>query len=328
MNLFRILLINVVVCFWCVKSAAQETLPIYSDYLSDNVYLLHPAAAGIGNAGKVRLTTRTQWQGVADAPSLKTLSFHNRYGNKMGLGAIVFSNKNGNNSQKGLQATYAYHLNLSRWANDFEQLSFGLSGSFVQNQFDKDIFSPVELDPAIANLKASDGYFNGDFGMSYHKNNFSSYLTIKNLFLTTKTDTQLKPLNLRKYLLSVGYYFGREGGLKFEPSLLAIYEPNYERTQIDANMKVYKNIGSSTLWAVLSYRRSIENSDLESLQYITPIVGVNYANFMVSYTYTEQLGNFQIVPKGGFHQLTLGIDVFVRRTRLAACPNINSGFSN
>ena len=42
---------------------AQETLPIYSDYLSDNVYLVHPSAAGIGNCGKIRLTGRNQWAG-------------------------------------------------------------------------------------------------------------------------------------------------------------------------------------------------------------------------------------------------------------------------
>jgi len=317
-----------VICFWSAISVAQETLPIYSDYLSDNVYLLHPAAAGIGNAGKIRMTSRTQWQGVADAPALQTLSFHNRYGNKMGLGVIVFNDKNGYHSQKGIQGTYAYHLNLSRWARDFEQLSFGLSMTFVQNQFDKSIFTPGDFDPVVADLKGSDGYFNGDFGMSYHKNKFFSYLTIKNLFLTTKTDTQIKPLNLRKFLVSAGYFFGEENSLQFEPSLLAIYEPHYERTQIDANLKVYKKMGTSTMWAALSYRRSIETGGLESLQSITPIIGVNYKNYMFSYTYTEQLGDFQIIPKGGYHQLTFGIDVFVRHTRLAACPNITSGFNN
>ena len=55
---------------------AQETLPIYADYLSDNVYLLHPAAAGIGDCGKIRLTARQQWLGVDDAPALQTASFH------------------------------------------------------------------------------------------------------------------------------------------------------------------------------------------------------------------------------------------------------------
>ena len=38
-----------------ISLRAQETLPIYSDYLSDNVYLVHPSAAGIGNCSKLRV---------------------------------------------------------------------------------------------------------------------------------------------------------------------------------------------------------------------------------------------------------------------------------
>lgn len=309
------------------KVIAQETLPIYSDYLSDNVYLLHPAAAGVGFAGKLRVTNHTQWKGVENAPAFNTLSFHNRLGKKTGLGLILFNDKNGNNSQTGFQGTYAYHLNLTRYSNDFEQLSFGFSMTFVQNRFDRGIIIPGDTDPAIANIKSSDGYFNGDFGMAYHKNNFFSYLTIKNLFLTTTTSDQLDALNLRKFILSTGYYFGENYALQFEPSTTVLYDPYFERTQVDLNMKVYKELESAKLWGALSYRRSFESSGLEELQYLSPMVGVNYRNFMFSYTYTEQLGNLGIVPKGGFHQLTLGLDLFVRRPRIAACPNIVTGYN-
>ena len=161
--------------FFCValKCFSQETLPVNSDYLSNNVYMLHPASAGIGNAGKIRATSATQWKGVANAPGVKTLSFHNRYGSKMGLGFAIYNNENGNNAQIGLQGTYAYHLNLSNRGNEFEQLSFALSLNLVQNRFDTSIFSDIDLlDPIVANVKASDTYYNGDFGMAYHKNSF------------------------------------------------------------------------------------------------------------------------------------------------------------
>ena len=46
------------VVFFSIKSQAQETLPIYTDYLSDNVFLVHPAAAGIGNSSNLRFTVR------------------------------------------------------------------------------------------------------------------------------------------------------------------------------------------------------------------------------------------------------------------------------
>ena len=68
-------------------SFSQEGVAVYSDYLSDNVYLVHPAAAGIGNCGKIRFTYRQQWVGVEDAPSLQTLSFHSRITEKMAVGA-------------------------------------------------------------------------------------------------------------------------------------------------------------------------------------------------------------------------------------------------
>ena len=41
------------------KSYAQEGLPIYSDYLTDNFYLLYPSMAGASNCTKVRSVSYT-----------------------------------------------------------------------------------------------------------------------------------------------------------------------------------------------------------------------------------------------------------------------------
>lgn len=320
----RLFFLNILL-FAVTVGFSQETLPVNSDYLSDNVYLLHPAAAGIGNAGKLRATSATQWKGVSNAPGVKTLSFHNRFGRKMGLGFAIYNNENGNNAQVGFQGTYAYHVNLSNRGSEFEQLSFALSLNLVQNRFDTTIFSAIDLlDPILANVKASDTYYNGDFGMAYHRERFFSYVTIKNLFLTTKTAGQLEALNLKKYIFNAGYFWGEEKFLQYEPSLMLLHDPYFDITTMDINMKVYKNFDASKLWMALSYRQSFDAKGSESWNYLSPIVGLNYKNFMFAYGYKEQLGNLSFVPKGGYHQLTLGWDVFIRKTRLAACPNINS----
>ncbi len=90
-------------------------MPIYTDYLSDNVYLVHPSAAGIGNSSKLRFTARQQWAGIPDAPALQTLSFHTRLSedSNAGYGFVLFNDKNGFHSQKGVQGSYAYHLPMS-----------------------------------------------------------------------------------------------------------------------------------------------------------------------------------------------------------------------
>ena len=63
-----------------IEIQSQEGLPIYSDYLTDNYYLLHPSMAGVANCNKARLTARQQWFGQDNAPSLQTFSINGRVG--------------------------------------------------------------------------------------------------------------------------------------------------------------------------------------------------------------------------------------------------------
>ena len=93
----------------------------------------------------------------------------------------------------------------------------------------------------------------------------------------------------------------------------------------DFNLKAYKDFNESRLWAVLSYRRSFDSNAIENASFISPIIGLNYRNFMFSYTYTNQL-NETVLTNTGFHQVSLGINLWTREPRAAACPNINSAF--
>ena len=158
-------------------------MPIYSDYLTDNYYLLHPSMAGISNCNKVRLTGRQQWFGDEDAPSLQTMSINGRIGEtSSAVGAIFFNDKNGYHSQTGGYVTYAHHIMFSR--NDYvdlNQLSFGLSFGLIQSRLDETQFDPTDFDPIIAGILQSTSYFNVDAGMSYNFLNFSGNFTIKNL---------------------------------------------------------------------------------------------------------------------------------------------------
>ena len=302
---------------------AQSTLPIYSDYLSDNVYLIHPAAAGIGNCGKIRFTYRKQWSGVDNPPSLQTLSFHTRITDKMAVGLIGFNDENGYHSQKGLLGTYAYHLNFGS-EEALNQLSFGLSFMYVQNAVDQSGF--ISNDPVISQIVESSNYFNAEFGLGYHNMDFFSYFTIKNLLLTAQdqTTSSYESLNLRRYLLTLGYYMGRGNSVQFEPSVMMQFIEYTKEAFIDLNFKAYMNIGTkSQIWAALSYRQNFDSHELESFKQITPIVGVNYKRFMFSYTYSSQVGDV-VIDGGGNHQLTLGFNVFCNKQRATGCPNVSS----
>jgi len=324
MKSFKIVLI--VLGFLLVKNVveAQGTLPIYSDYLSDNIFLVHPSAAGIGNSGKLRLTHRQQWSDNTDAPSLQTISFNNRFGEKTALGAIIFNDKNGFHSQLGIQATYGYHLNFGR-DEALDQLSFALSASYIQNSVDQRAFTIP--DPVISQIVESDSYFNADFSIAYHNLDGFIYFTAKNILLNAQDseNRDYRNINLRRYLLNAGYFFGWGKNFQIEPSIMLQYFGRTKEKLVDINTKLYKTFGENKRgFLALSYRRSLDSNDTQALSQITPILGLELDRYLISYTYTHQLGDITF-QNGGYHQFTLGINLFTKRPRdRGYSPNYNS----
>lgn len=310
--------------FFSLKLVAQSTLPIYKDYLSDNLYLVHPAAAGVGNESKLRLTARQQWMDVPNAPNLQTLSFHSRLGEygKSGFGFIFYNDENGYHSQTGFKGTYAYHLPLSE-GRYFNQLSFALSFGLAQNQADQRAFIG---DPAVAAIVESTGYFSSDFGMAYHYAGLSTYFTIKNLFLTAQDVLNVRQnVNLRNFIFSASYYYGEDYWMQFEPSVLVQFREGLGERIADVNLKVYKTFDKTQLWAAMSYRMNFDPASIENPTFISPIIGVNHKNWMFSYTYTNQI-NETVLTNTGFHQLSIGVNLWKQKFRAAASPNINRAF--
>nr|WP_321242978.1 type IX secretion system membrane protein PorP/SprF [uncultured Psychroserpens sp.] len=316
---------------------AQEGMPVYSDYLTDNYYLIHPSMAGVANCAKVRLTARQQWFGVDDAPNLQTLSAHSRLGDgPSAIGGIFYNDQNGFHSNTGAYITYAHHLLLSRNEVDLNMLSFGMSAGFIQYKLDESTFlAPGEFDQLIAGIEQSATNFNIDIGMSYHFLNFYAHVTAKNILSNDGINFNEQGFefnNLRTYLLSVGNVFQKYGSdWSFEPSIMYMYRDATEESSIDINAKVYREVDFGKVWGGLSYRRSLDGAQFlegnsvssQKLQYITPFIGVDYKQFMFAYTYSYQANTINF-NTGGFHQLTFGYNFNCRREKYECnCPAIN-----
>lgn len=311
-------------------SIAQEKLPLYHDYLTDNFYLVHPSMAGAANCDKLRVTGRKQWLGQEDAPELQTLSYNMRLAERSGIGVLLFNDKNGYHSQKTVKLTYAHHLLFSRDEVDLNQLSFGLSAGFIQSQLDKSSFT--EFDPVVANRQAKSSYLNFDVGVSYNFLNFYTHATVQGAVIS-----QISSLNgedsafLRNYIFSTGYLFGDKKTFFWEPSVLFQFVDKSKEKIIDVNFKLHKSLENGTLWCGISYRMNLESSQSainkgfskQNLQYFTPFLGYNYNNLMIGYTYSKLFGT-DLFDNGGFHQITLGLNLFCRKEKYDCyCPAIN-----
>jgi type IX secretion system PorP/SprF family membrane protein len=334
MTVFKKFVFIAIIGMFTQSISAQEGLPIYSDYLTDNYYLLHPSMAGVSNCNKVRLTGRQQWFGDEDAPSLQTMSINGRIGeSSSGVGAIFFNDKNGYHSQSGAYLTYAHHLLFSRNTIDLNMLSFGLSAGLIQYKLDETAF--LEFDPIIAGIEQSASDFNIDFGFSYHFINFYAHATVKNVLANEGININEQGIsydNLRTYLLSAGNVFSKFGSdWSFEPSLMYAYKDATKESFIDVNFKSYKELDFGKLFAGISYRRSFDGAEFstgsgvssQKLQYFTPIVGGEYNNFVFAYTYSYQ-ANSIVFNNGGYHQVTLGFNFGCKKEKYDCnCPSVN-----
>lgn len=338
MKLNKSLILFVLLCSPFLMFSQERGLPVYSDYLTDNFYLIHPSMAGASQHGKIRLTGRTQWFDVDDAPHLETLSAHGRINDRIGIGGIAYNDKNGRFSQQGFYGTFAYHILMSRDEIDLNQLSFGLSVGVAQERLDEsDLIGPGQpSDPIISGNNQRDAYFNMDFGMSYYFHEFFAHATVKNI-IPQKRDifsSDLETDNQRQYLLSLGYTIvPNYSKWSFEPSVMFQYKEVTNEVLGDINGKAYYTFDWGQLWGGLSYRRSFSGAEYnqslsggstkQKSQYITPFLGVNYKGFVFAYTYSYQANKIQM-DQSGYHQITLGYNFGKSRTRFHCdCPAVN-----
>lgn len=310
---------------------SQDGIPIYSDYFTDNLYLLHPSMAGAASYNQIRLTARNQWFDQNEAPNLQTLAFNARLAERSGIGAIFFNDQNGYHSQTGGYLTYAHHIMFSRNDNiDLNQLSFGLSFGLIQSRLDETQFDPTDFDPIIAGIIQSTSYFNVDAGVSYNFLNFSGHFTVKNLIFQNRSiySSDYESSNQRKYIISAAYAIGNNiENWTYEPSVMFQVQERTEELSVDINGKVYRAMDFGQLWGGISYRRSVDGAKYlngidvanQKLQYLTPVIGINFNKFMFAYTYTQQMGNVKF-DSGGYHQITLGINFLGGRAKPYYCP--------
>ncbi len=308
---------------------SQEGIALYSDYVNDNFYLVHPSMAGASNCTKFRLTARKQWFDIPDSPALQTFTANGKAGENSGVGMVVYNDKNGNHSQTGAKVSYSHHLRLSSDYLSLNHLHLGISAGLAQSRLDERGFDLNIFDPTIGGRNQKDNYFNVDVGASYLKNNFYLHLTYRNV-ASTKRElyTELESPKIGNLVGTVGYTFLNPDVVMLEPSVLYAKVLSTNEQLLDFNLKAYRNVGDAQLWLGMSFRRQFERAEQpgtdrgKRTMSITPILGAKYSNIMFSYNYSQPLGslNFSNI---GFHQITIGIDLWCKEASYDCnCPAV------
>jgi type IX secretion system PorP/SprF family membrane protein len=220
----------------------ELNLPVFTQYLADNDFVVSPTYAGIGDELKIRANGLTQWVGIKGAPDNQSIYADFRISNRSGVGISAYNDKNGNTRQKGIKFSFAHHLTLDYKTKQF--LSFGISYNINSFRIDIENFNttfetPI-IDPSIDGDRAISNN-NFDAGILYRYKGFFLSLNANNL-IEKDTDpfTGLEPSRLLNFQVYSGLVIGSktDKSIEFEPSVFYQMFNSDRRSSTDINLNL------------------------------------------------------------------------------------------
>jgi type IX secretion system PorP/SprF family membrane protein len=302
------------------KSYSQElNLPVFTQYLADNNFVVSPTFAGIGDNLKIRANGLTQWVGIKGAPDNQSLYADFRIADRSGIGLSLYNDRNGNTIQTGAKFSFAHHIILDYYSKQY--LSFGISYNINNFKIDINNFNTTYENPTIDPFVTDDrrtSNNNFDVGILYRNKGFYFSFNANNI-LEKKVDEirVAEPSLLLNYQIYSGYVFNAPGKskLEFEPSVYYQMFNSDRRSSTDLNIKVRKyNRNEDYYWAGISYR-FLNDQFLKPLN-IGPMVGFKKAIFYFGYAYQVTVNDLSGY-NSGTHVITIGLD-FLRG--ISNCP--------
>ncbi|MEM7087362.1 MAG: type IX secretion system membrane protein PorP/SprF [Bacteroidota bacterium] len=300
------------------QSYGQElNLPVFTQYLADNDFVISPTFAGIGDNFRVRANGLTQWVGIKNAPENLAVYGDIRLGNRSGAGISAYADRNGNTRQNGVKFSFAHHLILDLTSQQY--LSFGLSyniNSFriAIEDFNTTFENPI-IDPFITDDRSVTNH-NFDVGALYRIEDFWFSANANNILQKDiNSFTNGEPRSLFNLQLYSGYLIKGSNYSEIEPSVYFQLFASDGRSSTDLNFKYRKYNGNDDFYWVGASVRFLTDQTMTPLN-IGPMAGLKKSIFYISYAYQITLNDLTGY-NSGTHAVTVGFDFL---QALSDCP--------
>jgi type IX secretion system PorP/SprF family membrane protein len=285
-------------------------LPVFTQYLADNHFVVSPTYAGIGDNLKIRANGLTQWVGIKGAPDNQSLYADFRIADRSGIGLSLYNDRNGNTIQTGAKFSFAHHLILDYYSKQY--LSFGISYNINNFKIDINNFNTTyenpSLDPFVTDDRSTTNS-NFDVGFLYRNRGFFFSFNANNILEKKLEDIRVaEPNKLLNYQIYSGYTFKgpKKSRIEYEPSVYYQLFNSDRRSSTDVNFKFRKyNRNEDYYWAGISYR--FLNDQFFKPLNVGPMVGFKKSIFYFGYAYqvtTNDLSGYN----SGTHVVTIGLD--------------------
>jgi type IX secretion system PorP/SprF family membrane protein len=314
-NKMKKILISIFLLTVTASYSQELNVPVATQYLADNPYVISPSYAGIGDNVRINLNGYKQWVGVDDSPQSQAVYADFRVLDQSGVGLTLYNDSNGETKQAGAKLTFAHHIILDYYSKQY--LSFGLS--YIYNSFRINLpdMSDFPTDFGITDDRSTNNN-NFEVGLLYRNKNFYFSGTATNILQKDLdfTTTKIEPNLLTNYQLYSGYIFDIGNRQELEPSAFFQYYQSDGRSNTDLNIKYRKfNRYEDYYWVGASYR--FLNDQVGKPLGVGPLIGFSKGFVSMGYSYQVTLDPHLAGHNSGTHSLTVG---FRFLQGLANCP--------
>lgn len=237
-------ILPIVFSFFCVLGAAQETLPVFQQYLLDGNFLLNPAHYGESDEVVINGNYQKQFSKFDLSPNVQSIGVHANIFDRVGAGVAFFRDENGPVSSNGITAGASYFIPLGDDQDRRDQFSFGTAVNFYNMNIDLNMLNAEQSGDPLLQEGGNDifiAYVN--LGGQFTYRNFFGGLSVLDIPVSNDVPVVngIEP-SPTKYLLNAGYDWPVGDGFSLEPSLLVNLNTNSSHI-IDLNLlaKVYSD---------------------------------------------------------------------------------------
>lgn len=300
MNMQRSLLIILAIIFVSLSLNGQAR---YFDerYITTqhfiNPVLVNPGATGNSVHHRLIGNYRSNWSTFPGAPKSYFFSYDGPIGNRLGFGALLLSDRNGDLQTTKGQAALSYTIE-----SPTNKLGFGITGEYLQHSLNGAVVSNIlnQQDSEIANRLNGTEFFDVSFGISgLYNGNISYGLVLPNLISSRLDEVDEGFDSEFNYILHAGYLWDVDGyEFDIEPSIF-VKQLNYVPLHIDLNVLMHflddKLIGGLTYTIKADERFGF-----------TIGTRVNALNFAYSYNVSR---NELIQYSNGAHEFSIKVEL-------------------
>lgn len=288
-------IISVFLILFSIKATAQQ-LPLLSSYYA-NSYLSNPAFAGI-KGNKIFLLNRSDWKNNLSKTETFLASYNGNFKNGSdGIGFTAYNDMRDIISRSAVFGTYSYKVQIAKKS----VLAFGFSLGYEQSKI---ITERVDLEKkqniTFPNNANSTNSFDGNFGISFHKNSLNigiagyRLLETNEIKLNSETKHDFDYIFEKQLIGLISYSFNLSKNLlKIEP-LLQVHKGIKSKPAIDFNATAnYKN----KYWFGSGYRQ-LYGFDFSAGTTL-------YEKISLGYTFALAQNN----NKNNFHEVFFGFNL-------------------